>query len=134
MALKYADYCKVCGTTRTRDPSGICSKCRKKGPVRPQTCKIGHSAMTKSEDGICYRCRIKLKKSYSVCSDEAVLRENIQELKRLQFIMEQRLQGKTFSNIADMMGLTKSSVYKKFVRAFQMLRTRPFSQAISEDS
>lgn len=52
----------------------------------------------------------------------------------MQFIMEQRLQGKTFSNIADMMGLTRSSVYKKYVRVFDMLRTRTFSSAISEDS
>lgn len=134
MALKYADFCKVCGTVRTRDPSGICSKCRKRGPIRPKTCKICHSALTKSEDSICYRCRQKMKMSTAVTSDEDVLRENIQELKKMQFIMEQRLQGKTFNVIADMMGMTKSAVYKKYLRVFEMLRTRTFSQTVTEDS
>jgi len=134
MPLKNADLCKVCRTSRTRHPSGVCSKCRKRGEIRPQLCKVCHSALTKSDDGICYRCRIKMKKSSTPCSDEDVLKENIKQLKQMQFIMEERLLGKTFSQIADMMGTTKSSVYKKYLRVFDMLRTRMFSQDITEDS
>lgn len=134
MPLTKAGLCKVCGRVRTKDPSGICSRCRKAGPNRSQLCQICKTAMTRNPDGICYNCKMHLRQTPSLPNDEEVLKEALHELKKMQFIIEQRLQGRTFAATAEMMGTTKSSIYKQYQKALDIARLRTFSKSITEDS
>lgn len=118
MGLEYADYCKICGERKTKHESGICCRCRR--IKRNKVCKICRNAMTANPDGICYECRRKGLPSNQVRDPEWRLDQAIKEYSDTLFILQQRKANIPFANIADMIGIPRSSVYGKYRRALNL--------------
>lgn len=103
MALIYADFCTSCGKRRTRHPSGLCCRCRKRSPR--MSCVICGSKAKVGE--YCYECRRRLKVSKDL---ETAIDEQQQRL----HILELRKSGMTFDKISDAVGLSKSTVHRVY--------------------
>ena len=112
MALKYAPYCTRCGTVRTRHSSGLCSHCRRR-PAPQQVCRLCGDRMTNHESGLCYRCRRHR-------PEHDKLDEAISYQKDILAVLEFRKQGLSYSNIAEIIGYSKSATYEIYRKALQM--------------
>lgn len=114
MGLLNADLCKSCGQRRTKDPSGLCSHCRRlKGRV---TCRICGQITTQAPDGICHICRSKIEHN-AKHADADTINKAINDVRTLLFILEKRKEGYSFGVIGEMTGLRKGTVYKKYTAA-----------------
>ena len=112
MPLKYANLCKICHKHRTQNPSGICSRClRAKGE---KYCKICGTKKTTNENGICSSCATR---NFDAEDGKVRLEQAINDTKLTLFILESRLNGKSFGEIAIACGLARSSCYSRYMRA-----------------
>ena len=115
MALKNAPVCKECGIRKTKHASGLCCDCRKKaGRIVPgkMVCRICGKPRTGEQDGLCDNCRRKM---LEYREDEQKRREAaIAELKTNQTIIQLRARGCTFEEIAALVGIAKTAVYRRY--------------------
>lgn len=137
-----AVLCKHCGEHLTIDPTGVCSRCRRNGALKPprQLCVICNRRMTRNEDGICSECarahqskekmrRIRYNHQDPADGAEPVvpvgyeketdnlIEDIIVELSLVLKILRRRKKGKSFAEIGKELKIPKSTCYKMFARA-----------------
>ncbi len=137
-----AVLCKHCGEHLTVDPTGVCSRCRRNGALKPprQLCIICNRRMTRSEDGICSECarahqyKEKMRRSRKNHQDpqdgteplipvgyeketDNLIDDIIVELSLVLKILRRRKKGKSFGEIGKELKIPKSTCYKMFARA-----------------
>lgn len=113
MALKYAPLCTRCGQHRTVHSSGLCSHCRRR-PTPRTLCRVCGCPATNHESGLCYKCR-KVSNIY-----DNKLEQVLAYYQRAVKVLELRLHGNSFSNIAGEIGMSKSATYSIYCRALDL--------------
>ena len=103
MGLIHANLCTSCGNRRTKDPSGICCRCRR---LSLRTSCLICGSKTKAGQ-FCSECRKRLEtqKNLDVAISEQQQRLNILKLRK---------GGMSFHEISEAVGLAKSSVYTAY--------------------
>ena len=112
MALKNAPFCTRCGQHRTKNPSGLCSHCRRR-PHPELPCKRCGTTNTSHESGLCYRCRC-----HSLCSPS--LPSAIETQRKILTVLEMRQANYSFGNIGKALGMSKSGVYSIYRSALHL--------------
>lgn len=110
--------CTRCHKTKTKSPSGLCSRCAKMNPVDSRTCAICGAKKTKDPSGVCATCR-RVRKNVMLENpvieatrlDEAILIAT----KNLR-LLTMRKNGASFAVIGREIGMTKSSTYALYTR------------------
>lgn len=105
MPLVYAPYCSRCGTTHTTHPSGLCSHCRRR-PKPRVPCRVCGTP-TNHDSGLCHKCR-----RGAPLHDK--LGSAVEKYKLILSVLEFRQQGCSFSEIAEIVGMSKSAVYELY--------------------
>ena len=138
MALKYADFCVRCGTTRTKHPSGMCSRCRR---IQAQIdgkrqnhmygiCKQCGRRAANGEDGLCSTCRQSNSRSSGSFEDK--IDKAINKCKDQTFILERRKEGNSFATIAKMLGATVPYVFRAYSDAMGLRAKSGFVDYVDE--
>ena len=113
MSLTYADFCTQCGKRRTRHPSGLCCDCRRRfnqSFTPKKACRYCGKKRDDVADGLCPDCRQKVDGK-----DEHDRRSTaIDELKTNLFIIEERDRGTSFDAIANIIGMSRTAVYRRY--------------------
>ena len=113
MPLKKANICSLCGIHRTQHSSGICSRCRRK-PLPETPCQLCGERKTNHPCGYCYHCR------NLVPAAEERLAAAIGTQRTILSVLELRQNQKSFTEIAETVGKSKSAVYSIYRRALQL--------------
>ena len=118
MIRENTPICSRCGSRRTAHPSGVCSCCRKLKGSKP--CIRCGQRKTLAKDGICSICRAALKgRQGCVLTEE----QAIQRTERLLSVLRQHRSGRSYAQISEMIGIPRSTVYWKAMRARDMKLT-----------
>jgi len=110
MALKYAPLCKQCHKAKTQHSSGLCSRCRRR-PKPEVPCKLCGEKNTNHESGYCHLCRKRIP------APEHRLAAAIEDQKTVLLVLELRQKNVPFSEIASVIGMSKSAAYGMYRRA-----------------
>lgn len=111
MALKNAPLCTKCKAHRTLDPSGMCIHCRRRVS---NVCKICGSISTTHASGLCYRCRRRCPSGSSILDKAIASHEKTLE------VLKMRKENLSFSDIANVTGMSKTSVYTIYHSALHL--------------
>lgn len=108
----FGELCINCGKTHTTHPTGLCSRCRKLRGVKP--CIVCGLRKTSAPDGLCSVCRTRVarKKKSGISLEQAI--ENTEQLLA---ILKNREKGMSYSTIAEVLGIPRSTVYHWTMRA-----------------
>ena len=103
MALRYAPQCTVCHKHLTQHSSGICSICRRS--TRSKLCISCNEKRTTHKSGLCHRYR-RIKDAG--CED---LARAIEHYERVLTVLRMRQDNCSYQNIADHLGVSKSTAF-----------------------
>ena len=103
MALRYAPLCTVCRKHLTQHPSGVCSICRRS--TRSKPCISCGEKRTIHESGLCHRCR-RIKNAGTEDLSDAINR-----YERVLTALKMRQDHCSYQNIADHLGVSKSTAF-----------------------
>lgn len=112
MALKNAPVCTRCGQHRTTNPTGLCSRCRRR-PHPEVLCTRCGITNTSHESGLCHRCRCHPVSSPS-------LPAAIEAQKKILTVLEMRLDGLSFRDIGVALGMSKARAFSIYRSALHL--------------
>lgn len=134
--------CSECGKARTKDPSGVCSRCRAKIEGRRARCRICGVRGTSHPSGVCAQCRRARTADTLDRMGPQIKSEYIDNLIKNLWediaLLNHYQDGKSFEEIAEIMNRSKTSVYQTFRRLvgtqlFEMVPQKE-SSAYEEDA
>lgn len=102
MALKYAPFCARCNTHRTKNNTGICSRCLRSCKRNP--CRACGVAQTDHPSGLCYKCRTRTGELHNL--DKAI--EHHETILRALKLLKEK---NSYQKIGQEVGMSKSGVY-----------------------
>lgn len=110
MALIYAPVCTTCHKYRTQHPSGICSRCRRLWPQA--VCQLCGNKVRCGQE-FCSECRKRFRTPLDIA-------EAIAKQEQYLNILKLRQENRSFEEISQVVGLSKSSVYGAYRRMMHL--------------
>lgn len=114
--------CSVCKMHYTKKEDGVCNSCMKAKNYNPERelylCSVCGQALTLTPSGICRKCRwaADISSVTTPLSEEnqAILDKSIETLKQSVVILENKIAGVSFSEIAMLAGMSKNGAYNRY--------------------